>query len=1181
MLTIAPLKLWSVRYYNDTSRAAVAAGLDRQEAGGGLGEYYSEGESRAPIWMCAGDVQQAGRLCGLTATDRCGGDADLDVVARWLDEGVAPGGACGRAFSERANRGFDLTFCAPKSVSLLRALDTGGVASKAVVEAHNAALGEALEYLHAHAGYTRVHNPVSGMKDLQRLPGLVAAAYQHETSRAGDPHLHTHVLVPNKQARADGVLVAIDSDSLWHEARAAGIIYQAVLRRELNASLGVEWDRVDPHSGTAEIAGVSRETITAASQRSTQLSAWAARNLVVDSDGVSAAQLARAQKATRPRKPEHRPWAELKAEWAQRFGAELVVDEAAQQAARVQRQQAAGDVAGRWVRAAVAGIDKAAFTRADLVEALGAAMPVTGEGIAGGPRQVLESLADRVGMRITEARQPHEREGHDRFTAAPIIAEEQGIYELINARDQRAALPAQVVESVVDGAGLSADQGAAITAIAGSPWLIQTLSAPAGAGKTTSLRSLREAAHQGGKPRVLVAAPTGKAADVALAEGAADSGVTVAGALKALRENRLEFDSDTLLIVDEAGMVGTGALRELLAAASSAGCKTVLVGDGRQLSPVKARGGMFTQLCADLPWAQHLCEVWRMGDEGERAASLAVRDGDGDVLADAVKWYRDHQRLHTGDPVAMAQDGFTAWMGDQDGGADSLLIADRWEIADALNRRVHGDRVGEDAPTVVGARHHRIGVSDVVISRRNDPTIKVWRSRSEHPDAATVVVTDVPVRNGQRWQVYKVDSERGRIAARRIGDGALTVFDGDYLRQHVHHGYAVTVHAAQGATAARCHAVLSVTGRRHAAYVAMTRGRESNTVYLYDRVGGEGDHEHSPQPEPGVHVARRGDNQDAAEALTALLGRDEVARTVVDTAVAVRRDRLPERVASLLDTRARALENVGSIHELGTELDWLAQLDGFSIRAVYNTKVKDTLEQAPGLDETQRGIARNIVGTACTVQSLHFGAEAAPDKPALLAAITACTRAVDALTIAIPGTEAARREAAGYSASTDDLHDAASMLAHLDTLEPDPERTSRFSGAMFVVDDADHLTPEQLRRLVRNAGARGSKLLLVTTDTDESCSSAPSRHLTDVAAAHLPWAQHLGRPIVERDTAIGRARQRGANRGEDPHIDEMLDRAAKLRTHYWQLDRLSGRRRDRSQERSRQRGRDDDYGLDL
>ena len=334
MLTIAPLKQWSVRYYNDTSRAAVSAALDREKAGGGLGEYYSEGESRTPFWMCAGDAETSAALCGLSAADRAGGEADLDVVARWLDDGVAPSGACGRKFSGRANHGFDLTFCAPKSVSLLRALDTAGVASKAVVEAHNRAVGEALEYLHAHAGYTRVHNSMTGMKDLQRLPGLVAAAYQHETSRAGDPHLHTHVLVPNKQARADGVLVAIDSDSLWHEARAAGIIYQATLRAELHAALGVGWEKVDPHSGMAELAGVDPELIAAASQRSTQLSEWAAQNLIVDGSGKpTAGQLARAQKATRPRKPEHRPWAELKAEWAQRFGGELVLDEPAQQEA--------------------------------------------------------------------------------------------------------------------------------------------------------------------------------------------------------------------------------------------------------------------------------------------------------------------------------------------------------------------------------------------------------------------------------------------------------------------------------------------------------------------------------------------------------------------------------------------------------------------------------------------------------------------------------------------------------------------------------------------------------------------------------------------------------------------------------------------------------------------------------
>ncbi len=95
-------------------------------------------------------------------------------------------------------------------------------------------------------------------------------------------------------------------------------------------------------------------------------------------------------------------------------------------------------------------------------------------------------------------------------------------------------------------------------------------------------------------------------------EGAGDDGLTVAKALQSLRDNTLKLDQSTLVIIDEAGMVGTDDLRQLLAATTQAGAKTVLVGDASQLAPVKARGGMFAQLCTDLPWTQHLSEVWRM-----------------------------------------------------------------------------------------------------------------------------------------------------------------------------------------------------------------------------------------------------------------------------------------------------------------------------------------------------------------------------------------------------------------------------------------------------------------------------------------------------------------------------------------------------------------------------------------
>jgi conjugative relaxase-like TrwC/TraI family protein len=234
--------------------------------------------------------------------------------------------------------GFDLTFAAPKSVSLLRAL-TDDIGVKAMVMAHQKGIDAAMAYLYEHAGYTRVHNPLTGNKDLQRLPGLVGIAYQHETSRCGDPHLHTHVIVPNRQARADGTLVSIDSKSLHHEAKAAGVIYQAVVRHELHAAIGAEWTAVEEHSGMAEIAGVTKKCLKAWSQRSTRLREWAANNLIVVDGAPTAQQLAAAQKATRPAKPESNAWAELTAEWrADARGLEL--DRAAHLDARAARRAA-------------------------------------------------------------------------------------------------------------------------------------------------------------------------------------------------------------------------------------------------------------------------------------------------------------------------------------------------------------------------------------------------------------------------------------------------------------------------------------------------------------------------------------------------------------------------------------------------------------------------------------------------------------------------------------------------------------------------------------------------------------------------------------------------------------------------------------------------------------------------
>jgi conjugative relaxase-like TrwC/TraI family protein len=624
VLTISRLSRWSINYYNDTARDSKQAATDRQRANGGLGEYYSEGDTRTPTWLLAGDNARTAELVGLDGRAADGGSADPEVVGHWLDDGIAPNGKAGRAFTKGSVHGFDLTFAAPKSVSLVRAL-TDDVGEKVMQAAHLRAVDAAMTYLHQHAAYTRVHNPVTGTKDLQRLPGLVAIAYQHETSRCGDPHLHTHVIVPNRQARADGTLVSLDSKSLYHEAKAAGIIYQATLRHELNTERAVEWQPVDPFTGMAEIAGVDQDCLTAWSQRSTRLREWAHSNLVVVDGKLSAAQTAAAQKATRPAKPESLAWDALKEQW--RTDARgLVLDRGAHYGARAERRRAARRALDRARLAEMAAhIDKAAFTRADMVELIGARLPVDAPG---DPRELIEQMVDAVGVRVSAPRRAHEREGHEKYTLDVIMAEEARIFGLVDEADSRARLDLRAA----DVAGLSADQARAVRSIAAAPFLVQPLCAPAGAGKTHSLRALRAGAARGGK-EVLVVAPTGKAVDEATQDGAGDRGLTVAKVLQLLDTAQLALGARSVVVVDEASMVGTHELRRLLEATTAARAKMVLVGDPYQLAPVKARGGMFEQLCDELPWAQRLSHVWRMRNPDERAASLALRAAHGNRLA--------------------------------------------------------------------------------------------------------------------------------------------------------------------------------------------------------------------------------------------------------------------------------------------------------------------------------------------------------------------------------------------------------------------------------------------------------------------------------------------------------------------------------------------------------------------
>jgi ATP-dependent exoDNAse (exonuclease V) alpha subunit len=490
---------------------------------------------------------------------------------------------------------------------------------------------------------------------------------------------------------------------------------------------------------------------------------------------------------------------------------------------------------------------------------------------------------------VSAPRAAHHREGHARYTVEAVIAEEKRIFAIVDETDTGARLDVRTED--LD--GLSVDQARAIAAIAQSRQLVQPLQAPAGAGKTRSLAALRAAAHRCNK-HVLVIAPTGRAVDQALREEAGDRGETVAKALTLIDQNTLHIDRHTVIVADEASMVGTQDLKTLLEVSTAARAKLVLVGDAHQLAPVHARGGMFEQLCDELPWTQRLSEVWRMRDTEERHASLALRSGRGNRLRTAVGWYRNHDRLHTGDAIAMAADATNAYISD---GNDAAILCDRWEITDAINEKLHHHyRSDPDAPTVSAGRGHQVGAGDIIVSRNNDATIAV----APGPDHQRGGRID-QVRNGNRWRVAWVDADAGQIAAERLTDNARAVFEGDYRREHITLGYATTVHAAQGMTVGNdrtpgvCWTVVSDRASRAMAYVGMTRARDDNHLAIYPAVTNEADAQQTSQ-------MRRGTKHQAAAALhTIATANDDRPRTMTAEAAHADRALLPTAIAALLD----------------------------------------------------------------------------------------------------------------------------------------------------------------------------------------------------------------------------------------------------------------------------------------
>jgi conjugative relaxase-like TrwC/TraI family protein len=784
--------------------------------------------------------------------------------------------------------GYDLTFSPVKSVSTFWAVADPAVA--AVIErAHQDAVKDALAFIEKHALFTRT-GP-QGIRQVN-VRGLVATAFTHRDSRAGDPDLHTHVAVANKVQTLDGRWLSIDGRVLFKANVAASETYNTALEQHLRDMLGV---RFAERSGTDPAKRPIRE-IVGVDPRLNQR--WSTRRAHIEErrgelaiqfqhdhsrppTPVEALHLAQqATLETRDAKHEPRSLAEQRATWLSEAAAMLGSAKAVAsivQTALTPPAETATIVDSSWVtetadhvlavmeqsrstwqmwhvraeaQRQVRTIDMPAEQAAALVDLL------VNEVL--NRRSVALAADDHIeepdALRRVDGSSVYTVAGAALYTSTRILDAEARLVAAAGCRDGSAvddtAVDLALLEMAANGTALDAGQAALARRMCTSGARLQLAIAPAGAGKTTAMRALVLAWTQDGG-QVLGMAPSAAAAAV-LSEQTGIRTDTLAKLTWSLQHGDLPdwaaaVGPSTLMIIDEAGMADTLSIDTVVQFAIGRSASVRLIGDDQQLAAIGA-GGVLRDIQQNYG-ALRLTELHRFTDPNEAAASLAVREG----KPEALDFYLDHGRVHVGDVATATEDAFTAWISDRANGLDAIMIAPTRHLVAELNRRARAHRL-DHSPTaseVSLADGNRASVGDVIITRANDRRLRL-------------TATDW-VKNGDRWTITQI-SKQGDATARHTSSHRTVRLPAGYVQTSTGLGYATTIHTAQGATADTVHGLVTGQESRQQLYTMLTRGRVANHLYL--QVVGDGDPHTLIRPET---IAPR----TPTETLQQILDRDE------------------------------------------------------------------------------------------------------------------------------------------------------------------------------------------------------------------------------------------------------------------------------------------------------------------
>jgi conjugative relaxase-like TrwC/TraI family protein len=746
------------------------------------------------------------------------------------------GEVLGRRYGEGSVRGYDATFSAPKSVSVLFAVGDELIREQ-VVEAHDSAVGAVLGWVEDHA-HTRLrqHGHVVHVD----AEGLVVGMFRQHTSRRLDPQLHTHAVVANRVRGPDDRWLALDARPLICDQRTLSALYHAANRAELTRRLGVEWET--PENGIAEIAGMPKEVLAEFSQRTADVERRLAEKLgrfgkKFRREPTTKERWRLEREAvldSRPGKPRSPSLDELREEWRERVEA-MGFDPARVVGETIGRQRRLGGIHHRAARIISRGLQalvekQSSWRPAELVRELAAATPTNVTADAKELTGFIDNLADAVTKtRCSDISRPipdgvvRRRDGRpitepavDRALTTQAILDEED--QLIAWAERRLVgdVPRARWPSLVRSSGMSLGQAEAVAAVAGRRGL-ELIVGPAGAGKTTTLKAGVADLHVQGRS-VFGVAPTAAAAEVL----ATETGMSADTLDKLLTEHRLaarppdslyDLAAGTTVIVDEAGTASTPKLAELARLADQHHWRVVLVGDPRQFSAV-GRGGMFAHLVQN-HGAVELDQVHRFRHHWERQASLRLRTADPGVLVE----YDRRGRIHGGSQQQMEAEIIRSWREARERGETVALMANNTETVTRLNQSAQQTRIqtGELDPTSPRRRLGEVSllVGDVVVTRRNN--------RRLHTDQGLMV------KNRDHWTITNIHRDGSITITGRTGTVKLPA---DYVSRDLELGYAQTSHASQGRTVDVALLLVDTHADSRGVYTPMTRGREANHAYV-------------------------------------------------------------------------------------------------------------------------------------------------------------------------------------------------------------------------------------------------------------------------------------------------------------------------------------------------------------